>query len=153
VKRLLIVLAAVLAAGCGSDRLALTTPGTEAATVTAEEREILANWGERLRRDDPTGASRDFGIPAYVSHSAADEWVELADRAAVERFNDGFTCGATLLSADRRRDGFVVGTFELVEQPGVNRCGDRTGQLRRIAVKIEAHRISRWVFAEPSPLA
>lgn len=150
---MLIALVAVLVAGCGSDRLALTTPGTATAAVSPQEREILANWGERLREDDPTGASRDFEIPAYVSHSAADEWVELADRAAVERFNDGFTCGARLLSADRRSDGFVVGTFELVEQPRVNRCGDRTGQLRRIAVMIEGSRISRWVFATGTPLA
>jgi hypothetical protein len=153
VKRVLVVLVALLAVGCGSDHLALTTPGTRAAAVSPEEREILANWGEQLRRADPRSASRDFGIPAYVSHGAADEWVELADRAAVERFNHGFTCGATLLSADRRSDGFVVGTFELVEQPGVNRCGDRTGQLRMIAVKIEGHRISRWVPAGSATVA
>ena len=152
-KRFLIVLVAALAAGCGSDRLALTTPGTRSATVSPQEREILANWGEQLRRADPTGASRDFGIPAYVSHGAASEWVELADRAAVERFNHGFTCGATLLSADRRSDGFVVGTFELVEQPGVNRCGERTGQLRFIAVMIEGDRISRWSFTGPGNVA
>ena len=56
-------------------------------------------------------------------------------------------------SADRRSDGFVVGTFELVEQPGVNRCGERTGQLRFIAVMIEGDRISRWSFTGPGNVA
>jgi hypothetical protein len=38
----------------------------------------------------------------------------------------------------------VVGSFRLVEQPGANQCGARTGRLRAIAVKIERHRIRRW---------
>jgi hypothetical protein len=146
-------LCALALAGCGgrsaADRFQLRTPVLDhqdppPRLASAGELEILRNWGEHLRLRDAVGASRDFVVPAYVSDGTSG-WVELADRRAVERFNSGFTCGAELQSAVRRADGFVVGTFQLVEQPGANRCGARTGQLRRIAVEIEGHHITRWV--------
>ena len=141
--------ACALVAGCGSaDRFDLRTPDlgqrAPATPGTAEERNILRHWGEHLRLRDAVGASRDFVVPAYVNNGESG-WVELSDRDAVENFNRGFTCGAQLLSARRRPDGFVVGTFQLVEQPGANKCGARTGQLRVIAVQITDHRITRWL--------
>jgi hypothetical protein len=140
--------AAALVAGCGDQgqRFDLRTPAPSADVVVASPTElaILRHWGEQLRLRDAVGASRDFVTPAYVSDGTSG-WVELSDRDAVERFNRGFTCGAELLTARRRADGFVVGTFQLVEQPGANRCGARTGQLRLIAVEIEGNRITRWV--------
>jgi hypothetical protein len=144
-------LAALAFVGCGTrdDRFELRTPVLDGQAppprvASARELEILRHWGEQLRLRDAVGASRDFVVPAYVSDGTSG-WVELADRDAVERFNSGFTCGAELQTAVRRADGFVVGTFELVEQPGANRCGGRTGQLRRIAVQIEGNHITRWV--------
>lgn len=147
ITRLLLIGALLAAAGCGAatDRLALTTPriaGT--APVSDEEREILRHWGEQLRVRDASGASRDFEIPTFVSNGESG-WVELADRKQVENFNRNFTCGAELIGTTRRTDGYVVGTFRLVEQPGANRCGARTGRLRVIAVQIKDHRISRWL--------
>ena len=139
---------AALAAGCGGageDRFDLRTQQVDAPVLaTPDELAILRNWGEHLRLRDAVGASRDFVVPAYVADGESG-WVELSDREAVERFNSGFTCGAELLRAQRRADGFVVGTFQLVEQPGANRCGARTGQLRLIAVQIEGRHITRWV--------
>jgi hypothetical protein len=145
-------LAALAFVGCGGshdERFSLRTPVLDRQApppkvASTQELEILRHWGEQLRLRDAVGASRDFVVPAYVSDGTSG-WVELADRDAVERFNSGFTCGAELQNAVRRADGFVVGTFQLVEQPGANRCGTRTGQLRRIAVRIEGNRITRWV--------
>ncbi|MDA0174565.1 hypothetical protein OJ998_36040 [Solirubrobacter taibaiensis] len=145
-----LLLPALLAAlGCGAtpDRFALTTPADPRAVstpVSVEEQEILRHWGEQLRVRDASGASRDFEVPALVSNGESG-WVELADRKQIENFNRNFTCGAELLETWRRADGFVVGSFRLVEQPGANQCGARTGRLRAIAVKIEGHRISRWL--------
>ena len=135
--------ALVVGAGCGADRFALTTPPGPDTTASAEEREILRHWGEQLRVRDATGASRDFEVPAFVSNGESG-WVELADRKQIENFNRNFTCGAELLETWRRADGYVVGSFRLVEQPGANQCGARTGRLRAIAVQIEDHRIRRW---------
>ncbi len=146
--RVLLAGLAVLAAGCGGaaqDRFDLVTERADAPVLaTPDELAILRSWGEHLRLRDAVGASRDFVVPAYVADSESG-WVELSDREAVERFNRGFTCGAELLRAQRRPDGFVVGTFQLVEQPGANRCGARTGKLRSIAVQIEGRHITRWV--------
>ena len=144
------LLGALLAAsGCGAtaDRFALTTPADPRAVrapVSPEEQEILRHWGEQLRVRDASAASRDFEVPAFVSNGESG-WVELTDRKQIENFNRNFTCGAELLETWRRPDGFVVGSFRLVEQPGANRCGARAGRLRAIAVKIEGHRISRWL--------
>jgi hypothetical protein len=148
VTRSLLLGALLAASGCGAtaDRFALTTPADPRAApvpVSPEEREILRHWGEQLRVRDASGASRDFQVPAFVSNGESG-WVELADRRQIENFNRNFTCGAELLESWRRADGYVVGSFRLVEQPGANQCGARTGRLRAIAVQIEDHRIRRW---------
>lgn len=141
------------AAGCGTpaDRFSLSTPNVASPPVSAEEREILRHWGEQLRARDASGASRDFEVPAFVSNGESG-WVELSDREQIENFNRNFTCGAELLHAQRRPDGYVAGTFRLVEQPGANRCGARTGRLRVISVQIKAHRISRWLDSRQGSL-
>lgn len=147
ITRWLCLGALLVTPGCGAatHRFALTTPHIPgAAPVSEEEREILRHWGEQLRARDASGASRDFEVPAFVSNGESG-WVELSDREQIENFNRNFTCGAELLDTTRREDGYVVGTFRLVEQPGANRCGARTGRLRVIAVQIRGHRISRWL--------
>ena len=153
ITRMVLLGALLGATGCGAsgDRLSLSTPDVAGAPVSAEEREILRHWGEQLRVRDASGASRDFEVPAFVSNGESG-WVELSNRKQIENFNRNFTCGAELLDARRRPDGYVAGTFRLVEQPGANRCGARTGRLRVIAVQIRDHRISRWLDSRQGAL-
>ena len=139
-RRLATVLLCLLAlAGCGggggddgkADRPTLTTPKAEPTTgrprrrrsagggskakpptgrSPTAEKAVVRGWADALRRGDVERAVRYWRVPAIASNG--DQPYRLVTRAAVRRFNDGLTCGATLESVERDQ-AYVVATFRL----------------------------------------
>jgi hypothetical protein len=163
-------------AGCGdggggdpnADRFDLTTPrqepipegGGEGGGDAADESRpaprrqvaVIRGWADALRRGDVARANTYFRIPSRVSNGGPP--FELRSKAAVDVFNRTLPCGARLVSAELRPDGFVLATFRLTERPGRGKCGTGTGELARTLFDIERGKIVQWLRAvdpgEPS---
>jgi hypothetical protein len=161
-------------AGCGDggggdpnpDRFDLTTPrqepvpegegGGDAADEPrrAPRRQVavIRGWADALRRGNVARANTYFRIPSRVSNGGPP--LELRSKAAVDVFNRTLPCGARLVSAELRPDGFVLATFRLTERPGRGECGTGTGELARTLFDIERGKIVQWLRAvdpgEPS---
>jgi hypothetical protein len=158
-------------AGCGDggggdrnpDRFDLTTPRQEpipeGGDAPGESRPaprrqvaVIRGWADALRRGNVARANTYFRIPSRVSNGGPP--LELRSKAAVDVFNRTLPCGARLVSAELRPDGFVLATFRLTERPGRGKCGTGTGELARTLFDIERGKIVQWLRAvdpeEPS---
>jgi hypothetical protein len=164
-------------AGCGDgggdpnpDRFELTTPrqepipepgeggagggagGDESRRAPRRQVAVIRGWADALRRGDVARANTYFRIPSRVSNGGPP--FELRSKAAVDIFNRTLPCGARLVSAELRPDGFVLATFRLTERPGRGKCGTGTGELAWTLFDIERGKIVQWLRAvdpeEPS---
>jgi hypothetical protein len=113
---------------------------------------VIRGWADALRRGDVARANAYFRVPARVSNGGPP--LELRSMTAVDVFNRSLPCGARLVSARLRPDGFVLATFRLTERPGPGECGTGTGELARTLFDVERGKIVQWLRAvdpvEPS---
>jgi hypothetical protein len=160
-------------AGCGDggggdpnpDRFDLTTPrqepvpegageagGGESRPAPRRQVAVIRGWADALRGGDVARANTYFRVPSRVSNGGPP--FELRSKAAVDLFNRTLPCGARLVSAELRPDGFVLATFRLTERPGRGECGTGTGELAWTLFDVERGKIVQWLRAvdpgEPS---
>ena len=166
---------AALAAGasaCGADpedRMRLRTPPerssaeplpeVKAAQARAEQnarirpsqkdaerlRPVLRGWGDALRRNDSSRATRYFALPVLV---AQGQVVRFETAGQVKAFNDALPCGVKLL--DVAHEGrFVIGTFKLTVRPA-HRC-QAAGKRIRLAFVVRGRKIAEWREVPDTP--
>ena len=161
--RLAVVVLAAVVAGCGGgdteDRLTLTTPkgketpsGEATATptgrgakVTRAEDATIRGWANALRNGKVDRAVRYWAVPAVYSNG--DPPVRLPTVEAIRAINEGFPCGAKVVSTQRdpRDRHFVDAVFVLTERRGSARPCDGTGGRAATAFRIRNRKIVEWL--------
>ena len=162
----IVPLLAVGITACGtsdSERFRLRTPGTDDPVVreiqgsekvrrgkpTRTEVSVIRGWADALRAGHVDEASAYFAVPVLVA-DGTNPLRRLGDRNAIQDFNRGLPCGATLVGTKRGQGSFVIATFKLTERPGAGTCGTGVDHLAATAFLIEGHRIVQWLRA-PDP--
>jgi hypothetical protein len=129
-----LIVAALLAAGCGAER-ELEAGGADPAAV-----EVIDAWAETLSAGDIDGAASYFAIPSVASNGPL---FEIEDAGDARLFNASLPCGAELI-ATRPSGDFVIATFRLTERPGPGTCGSGVGQRASTAFAIDDGKIVQW---------
>jgi hypothetical protein len=141
---LLVLAAALVAAGCGGD--SGTTPDAPAtATVPGGadpgDVAVIKGWVDTLRRGDVEGAAGYFAIPSVAENGGA--LLRIRSEEDARLFNESLPCGARLVRA-RTQGRFTTATFRLTERPGPGVCGPGTGQRAQTAFVVRDGRIAEW---------
>ena len=141
---LLLSLAALTVAACGTQAgEPAPKPKPAAVKVSGDERVIRA-WSDDLRRGDESAAAARFALPAVVANGTPP--VKLATREQLGAFHETLTCGAVLVGTEPHH-GLTLARFRLTERPGGN-CGDGVGGSAFAAFEIKDGRIVRWLRIE-----
>lgn len=168
-----VVVLALVMAGCGGgskdDRLTLTTPkatatpsaeSTATATpgggakkkekekpgpVTQDEDRTIRGWADALRHGHVDRAVGYWEVPAVYSNGDAP--VQLPTARAIREVNDGFPCGAKVVSLrrDPRDQHFVDAVFVLTERRGSAKPCDGPGGRAETAFRIRKGKIAEWL--------
>jgi hypothetical protein len=158
-----LVVLALLIAGCGGgdkdERLRLTTPkgketpsaeatataAAEGGKVTRAEEATIRGWADALRNGKVDRAVRYWAVPAVFSNGNPP--VRLPTVKAIREVNEGFPCGAKLVSTQRdpRDRDFVDAVFVLTERRGSPRPCDGTGGRAATAFRIRNRKIVEWL--------
>ncbi len=175
---LVLVAAALLAAGCGSQTHAASghTSTTRSATTrsrttaprqaapanpvpsqaprTADARTVavIRHWADALRRGDVRGAASYFQIPSIFA-PGPDQEVTIHSRAQAEAANRGLPCGAKLISVIRLGGPLVQALFRLTGRPGRggSTCQPGAGDTARTNFVIRSGHIRVWLRAPDQP--
>lgn len=162
-----VLAAAVLLAGCGSDsgsraepeagsptdseEVAPDVPGESDPTdpdrpppdiedADPEAFAVIEEWAATLARGDEEGAAELFALPSIVENGPVVTRIEAREDAVA--FNRTLSCGAIPLSA--QTTGRITSvTFELIERPG-GECGGGVGAEAATSFVIEDGRIAEW---------
>jgi limonene-1,2-epoxide hydrolase len=143
----LLVIAALLAAGCGEDE---EPTGGNAETTASEDipgdadpeaKRVIGAWVDALRGGDVEEAASYFAIPSVAENGPILVRIRTEDDAIA--FNESLPCGAELIHAEGEGD-FTTATFRLTERPGPGRCGSGTGETASTAFVIRDGKIVEW---------
>lgn len=146
----LLVLTALLAAGCGDDDgldygiqtppryiggTAIAPKGQQAVDRKMTQADalrykpVIADWADAVRRGDLDTAAGFFDLPAIVYQPTQPAALEVNTPQIAAAFNASLPCGAKLLGTNP--DGrYVVGTFLLVGN-GATKCAGE-GEVARV---------------------
>jgi hypothetical protein len=138
----LLLICAVLVAGCGSSDDSAQTTATKPGTVAGPAEKVIRGWADALRSGNIERAASYFAVPATVSNSGAP--IKLLSKAEVEFFNTTLPCGAKVRSTTAVAHGLTLTTFELTERPGAGRCGSGTGRTAHVAIRVRKGKITEW---------
>jgi hypothetical protein len=173
---LVLVAAALIAAGCGSGSRASAshTSSTRSRTTTrrqttpvapsnpvpqraprpadARTAAVIRHWADALRRGDVTAAARYFEIPSLFA-PGPDQEVTIHSRAQAKAVNAALPCGAEVISILRLSGGFVQALFRLTGRPGQggSACSPGAGETARTNFVIRSGHIRVWVRAPDQP--
>jgi hypothetical protein len=152
--------AALLAGGCGSGALLVsTTPHLSRRPVVAADPgavSVIKAWSDALRRGDVRGAARYFALPSElvngIGANGQPGLLVIRTLAEAEAANETLPCGARLISASRR-GRYVSALFRLTDRPGPGggSCGSGAGLTGRTDFLISHGRIVEWIRAPDQP--
>ncbi|GAC1435564.1 MAG: hypothetical protein NVSMB51_05240 [Solirubrobacteraceae bacterium] len=136
---ILLLLAALFAAGCGS-----AGGGDPVGTVRA--------WSQALTRGDQVAAAALFAIPSIAQLDPTGPAGRIGARADARALDESLPCGARLLDA-RPRGRYIDALFLLTRRPGAS-C-DGPGATARVAFRISDGKIAEWrrIADEPGDAA
>lgn len=150
---LVLALAALVVAGCGSDEsdgITISPSGNEDSAETADadadDLEVIEAWSQALSEGDVEGAAEYFAIPSTAENGPIIE-IESIEDAVV--FNEALPCGAEVISA-RSEGEFTTATFRLSERPG-GACGAGAGGEASTSFVIEDGKIVEWRRIDDAP--
>jgi hypothetical protein len=145
-----VLLAALVAFGCGSDsgESAPATGGSQDSAAAEpdvgdadpEEVDVISGWIEALSEGDVERAAGYFAVPGTAQNGPL--LVRIRDTGDAVAFNESLPCGGELVSAETVGD-FTTATFELTERPGGG-CGPGTGGTASTSFVIEDGKIAEW---------
>jgi hypothetical protein len=171
---LLVVVAALIGAGCGSQSRSGHASSTRSHTTArrhpapaapanpvprqaprpADTRTVavIRHWADALRRGDVRGAARYFHIPSVFA-PGPDEEVTIHTLAEAEAANRALPCGAKLISVVKVGGPLVQALFRLTGRPGPggSACNPGAGQTARANFVIRSGRIRVWLRAPDEP--
>jgi hypothetical protein len=174
--RRLLILCAVLVAGCGAAAHRSTTTTTHLVTsppITVPNRPlkipdprptgiaapaaavaVIRDWANALRRGDVSAAARYFALPSKMINGSGAGALVLSIHTAAEAVaaQETLPCGARLISTDRR-GRYVNALFALTGRsgPGGGNCGGGSGSTARTNFVISGGRIVEWIRAPSEP--
>jgi hypothetical protein len=146
---LLAGVSALVVAGCGTNRPAVTeTVAVPAAHAPREHgpapdsaTRVIRGWSDTLRHGDVDGAARYFAVPSIVQIQPGDPAQRITQRRQAVVFQTILPCGARLISA-RVEGRYVNALFLLTDRPGAT-C-DAPGATARTAFLIRRGKIVEW---------
>jgi hypothetical protein len=175
---LVLIAAALLAAGCGSQshpgaghtssarsrttvrRHVPARPVAPATTVPrhapqpadARTAAVITHWADALRRGDVRGAARYFHIPSVFA-PGPDQEVTLHSLADAEAANRALPCGAKVISVVKVGGSLVQALFRLTGRrgPGGGTCNPGAGETARTNFVIRFGHIRVWLRAPDEP--
>jgi hypothetical protein len=146
---ILLVGAALLAAGCDSGDDSGTAIGTVPGGADPAKVKVIDDWAKALTAGDIDRAASYFAIPSLIQNAGPK--LEIGDANDARVFNASLPCGAVLIEA-RPKDRFVVATFRLTERPGAGTCGGGEGHEAMTAFEIDDDgKIRQWIRVVESP--
>jgi hypothetical protein len=175
--RPLLILCAVLVAGCGAAAHRSTTTTTHLVTsppITvpakpplripdppptgirppAADVAVIRGWANALRNGDVSVAARYFALPSQMINGSGAGALVLNIRTGAEALTaqETLPCGARLISADLRGK-YVNALFALTGRsgPGGGNCGGGKGSTARTNFVIAGGRIVKWIRAPSEP--
>jgi hypothetical protein len=172
---LVLVAAALLAAGCGSGshpaahtsssrsrttarrttpEFSPATPVPSHAPKSADPRTVavIRQWADALRRGDVRGAARLFEFPSVFA-PGPDQEVTINNLREAEAANRTLPCGAKLISVVKVSGQVVQALFRLTGRPGPggSACNPGAGETARTNFVILAGHIHVWLRAPDAP--
>ncbi len=145
-----VLVAVLVASGCGSEQETDTDPAAQDASPTAaepdvggadpDELEVIRGWIGALSEGDVEAAAGYFAVPSTAQNGPL--LVRIRDESDAVAFNESLPCGGAIVSAETVGD-FTTATFELSERPGGG-CGGGTGGTASTSFVIEDGKIAEW---------
>jgi hypothetical protein len=142
---LLLLLSALVVAGCGGGDTTTTirgiSPGEVLGNGDPADVKVIQGWVTALDHGDLDAAANYFALPSVAENGP--QLVHIRNTDDARQFNASLPCGAHLVRAETAGD-FTTATFRLTERPGPGLCGPGTGGLAKTAFVIHDGKIAEW---------
>jgi hypothetical protein len=138
---LLLALAAIGIAGCGSDGSSTTGGGPPVpGGARMADVQVIENWVAALDRNDIAAAAGYFAVPSVAENGIL---IRIHDLRDAETFNATLPCGGKVVRAVSVGK-FTTATFRLSERPGPGVCGAGVGGKAQTSFVVRDGKIKEW---------